>query len=79
MWTDGTFGAMERTWKLSGGYATWTVTLTASPPPGSLEPFPDGWVPPELERFEAYFVDMVNLIECRRLLNDQSRRDTICA
>lgn len=69
--------AMERTWKLPGAFATWTVTLTTAPADGAIEPFDDDWPLGELDRAGESFLDTANLLECQRLLEEQSTRGTI--
>jgi hypothetical protein len=69
--------AVERTWKLPGAFATWTVTLTTTPADGALEPFDDDWPLDALDRFGEHFLDTANLLEYQRLLEERSRRGTI--
>jgi hypothetical protein len=69
--------AVERTWKLPGAYATWTVTLTTTPAEGALEPFNDDWRADTLDRVGEQFMDAANLLEYERLLEERSRRGTI--
>src|SRR5436190_1192128 len=44
-WTEETVWRMERTWKMPGGYANWTMTLTTAPVEGALGPFVEDWPP----------------------------------
>jgi len=69
--------AVERTWKLPGAYATWTVTLTTTPAEGAIEPFDDDWPADALDRVGAQFIDAANLLECERLLSEYGDRGTI--
>jgi hypothetical protein len=63
---------MERTWKMPGGYANWTMTLTTGPVDGATGPFVEDWPPDVLDRLGEYFFDSVSLIECRRLIEERS-------
>ena len=74
---DGDGVAMERTWKLPGAFATWTVTLTTTPADDALGPFDDDWPLDALDRFGEHFLDTANLLEYQRLLEDHSMRGTI--
>src|SRR2546428_4965456 len=70
--TGETVWLMERTWKLPGGYANWTLTLTTAPVEGATEPFLDDWSPDALDRLGEYFSDTVSLIECRRVIEGRA-------
>ncbi len=66
-WTDETVWLMERIWELPGSYANWKITLTADPAPGARD-----WPVDSVDRVGEFFTDMVNLLECQRLLDDHS-------
>jgi hypothetical protein len=70
---------MQRTWRLPGGYATWSLTLTTGSVEGAIEPFVDDWTPEDVDRIGEHFVDIVNLLECLRALNEQPRPGSICS
>jgi hypothetical protein len=61
---------MERSWEVSGVYATWTLTMTAAPPDTAEGPFSDEWSPGPLDRIGEHFADAVNLVECYRELDE---------
>jgi hypothetical protein len=69
--------AMERTWTLPGAYAHWTITLTTAPAEGALEPFDDNWDQDPLDRIGQHFVDIVELLECGRMVDEYSARGNI--
>jgi hypothetical protein len=54
------------------------MTVTTAPAEGALEPFVDEWTPGPLDRIGEQFKDLVELLECHRILDEQSARGSIC-
>jgi hypothetical protein len=65
---------MELTWKLSGAYANWTLTVNVEPPDHETD-YRDDWRREPFERLQLHFVDVVNLLEVgRELANTPGHR-----
>jgi hypothetical protein len=60
---------MEKTWQVSGAYANWTLTVQVGPPDHECE-YRDDWRAEPFDRLHMHFVDVVNLLELGRQLQN---------
>ncbi|HEX6352459.1 hypothetical protein [Actinophytocola sp.] len=60
---------MEMTWEVSGAYANWTLTVTVGPPDHECV-YRDDWREEPFNRLHLHFVDVVNLLELGRQLQN---------
>ena len=63
---------MEMTWQVNGAYANWKLTVTTEPPDPEDEviEFRDDWREEPFSRLHLHFVDLVNLMEVGRQLEN---------
>jgi hypothetical protein len=62
---------MEMTWTVRGAYANWTMTVTIDPPdPEEGTDYRDDWRKEPFARMYFHFVDIVNLLEVGRQLEN---------
>ena len=54
------------------------MTLSTAPVEDEDAEFVDDWAPGPLDRIGQQFLDVVNLLECQRVLDERSRRGSIC-
>jgi hypothetical protein len=57
---------MEKTWKISGCYANWTLTLTVAPPSDPEDFDVPEWPGDKFEPVADHFKDAVNFYEVSR-------------
>lgn len=60
---------MEMTWQVSGAFANWTLTVTVGPPDHEID-YRDDWRQAPFTRLHLHFVDLVNLLELGRQLEN---------
>jgi len=66
----GTVFGMEMTWQVSGAYANWKLSVTIEPPDHEAGEYRDSWRKEPFERLHLHFVDLVNLLEVGRQLEN---------
>lgn len=73
-WRGATFFGMQMSWVVRGAYANWSMTMTVAAPEveeGDVcVEYRDDWRTEPLSRVYHHFVDVVNLLEADRQLDD---------
>lgn len=76
-WPGATFSGMELNWQVRGAFANWNITMSTEPTNTEDEDedfeYRDDWVTEPFTRVHGYFLDIVNLLETNRQLEEAAK------